>query len=170
MRLTAAIAPALIATIALGACASKTTVQTRNGPATITTSQGGGKVTVQTSEGTTSIGLRVDARKLGIPVYPPAQLDPQGSITTDASVIAAFRTSDSFDKVYAYYKRLLPRNAEKMKVTSGNGSVVSFQIGDPNTPEEITVQVSSDQPNETEVLITHVTRKAGSASPTATVR
>lgn len=158
------LALALAAGAALAACSSSktTTVQTRNGAATITTSQGGENVTVQTSEGTTSLGSHVDPSKLGVSIYPGAEADAQGIITTkearETSTVAAFKTADSFDKVYAYYKDRLPAGSERMKVTSGNGSVASFQIGSPKTPDEVTVQVSSDKPNETDLLITRVVR------------
>jgi hypothetical protein len=155
---------ALAAGATLAACSSSktTTVQTRNGAATVTTSRNGQNVTVQTSEGTTSLGSHVDLSKLGVPVYPGAQADAQGTITTKeaqgTSVVAAFKTADSFDKVYEYYKGRLPAGSERMKVISGNGSVASFQVGSPKTPDEVTVQVSSDKPNETDLLITHAAR------------
>jgi hypothetical protein len=155
--------PALLAVAVLVACAShKTTIQTREGTATVTTSQDNRSVTVQTSEGTTSIGQGVDAGKIGVPVYPGAQTGEPASITTasdsGSTVVANFTTADAFDKVYGYYKQRLPPATEKLKVTSGNGSVASFQIGDQNTPAMITVQISSDKPNVTNILITHATR------------
>ena len=155
---------ALAAGAAVAACSSSktATVRTRNGAATVTTSQNGENVTVQTSEGTTSLGSHVDLSKLGVTVYPGAQADAQGTITTQeakgTSVVAAFKTADSFDKVYEYYKGRLPAGSERMKVISGNGSVASFQIGSAKAPDEVTVQVSSDKPNETDILITHVVR------------
>jgi hypothetical protein len=154
---------ALLALAVPAACAShKTTIQTRNGTATVTTSQDNKRVTLQTNEGTTSIGQTVDIATLGAPVYPGAQAGDPPSITTvndsGSTVTANFTTTDAFDKVYGYYKRRLPPAAEKMKVTSGNGSVASFQVGDASAPEMITVQLSSDKPNMTNILITRVTR------------
>ena len=49
-------------------------------------------------------------------------------------MIAAFKTTDAFEKVYDYYKQQLPADAEKMKVSSANGSVVSFQTGGEKHP------------------------------------
>jgi hypothetical protein len=151
---------ALLMSLGCAGCAShKTTIQTRNGTATVTTSQDNRSVTVQTREGTTSIGQGVDVAKLGVAVYPGAQSGQPASITTQnngaSTVIANFMTTDAFDSVYRYYKQRLLPGAEKMRVTSGNGSVASFQIGDRNGSDTITVQVSSDRPNLTNILITH---------------
>jgi hypothetical protein len=155
---------ALAAIVALAACSSHkaTTVTTTDGSATVTTSQDDKTVTVQTKEGTTAVGQSVDASKLGAPVYPGAQANQQGSITTNTgkgtTVIASFKTADPFDKVYGFYKAQLPAGSEKMKMASGNGSVASFQTGDEGGPDQVSVQVSSEQSNETAILITHVTK------------
>lgn len=167
---TAAIAALALAVLATTACTSrKTTVQTSSGAATVTTSQDNKTVTVESSEGTVSVGQNVDQSKLGAPVYPGAQPNEQGSVTstTDkgSSVVAAFKTADSFDKVYEYYKQQLPSGAEKMKMSSGSGSVASFQVGDDNGPDQVSVQVTSDKPGETSILITHVTKPGAAASP-----
>ena len=160
---------ALAAIVALAACSShKSTVATSNGTATVTTSQDDKNVTIQTKEGTTSIGQNVDTGKLGVAVYPGAQAGQGQSITTScdkgSTVISAFTTPDGFSKVYDFYKQHLPADSEKMKVSSGNGSMASFQVGDATGPDEVTVQVSSDKPTETDILITHVV-KTGASTP-----
>jgi len=92
---TAVLTGLTLATLAmLVACSSKkTTVQTSSGAATVTTSQDNKTVTVESSAGTVSVGQNVDQSKLGAPVYPGAQPNEQGSITSNtdkgASVIAA---------------------------------------------------------------------------------
>lgn len=150
---------------ALAACSSshKTTIKTGEGSATVTTSADRKDVTVQTSEGTTSIGSHVDAGKLGAPIYPGAEGNQQSSISSSnagtATLIAAFKTADSFDQVYGYYRQQLPPGSERMKVAGGNGSVATFQVGNAKSADEVSVQVSSDKPNETDILITHVTHK-----------
>ena len=83
-------------------------------------------------------------------------------------MIAAFKTTDPFEKVYDYYKQQLPPDAEKMKVSSANGSVVSFQTGGDNSPDEVSVQVSSDKPEETNILTTHVVRPGATPATTPT--
>jgi hypothetical protein len=149
--------------VAIAGCSThKTTVQTSSGSSTVTTSDKDKTVTVETSEGTVAIGQTVDAAKLGAPVYPGAAPSDQGSITsksaTGSSMIAAFKTSDTFDKVYGYYKQQLPAGSEKGKVTSGDSSVASFQVGDESGPDQVTVQISADKIGETDILITHVTK------------
>lgn len=164
----------LLALGALVACSSshKSTIQTSNGAATVTTSQDDKNVTIRTKEGTTAIGQNVDTDKLGAPVYPGAKAGQGQSITTSSdqgsTVIAAFTTADEFEKVYDFYKDHMPAGSEKMKVSSGNGSMASFQIGDQTAGDQVTVQVSSDKPTETDILITHVAKTgaaAASASP-----
>jgi hypothetical protein len=153
----------LFLAVALSACGShKATTQTHGGSVTVTTSQDSKSATFQTGESTTSIGQSVDTTRLGAPVYPGAQMGQPASIATVAghasTVIANFETTDAFDKVDAYYRQRLPVGAEKMRVTSANGSVASFQIGDAAGRDITTVQISSDKPNVTNVLITHAAR------------
>lgn len=149
----------LAAAVALVACSHKTTtVQTANG--TITTSQDHQGVTVQTSEGTMNLGRNVDASKLGAPVYPGATAKDQGSISTTTAdgtnTIAAFKTTDPFDKVYAYYKQQLPAGSEKMKISTGDTQMASFQVGAQNGPDQVGVQITSDKTGTTNILISHV--------------
>lgn len=166
----ATIAAILSAGVALGGCASHRTgtIQTSSGTATVTTSQDNKNVTVQTKEGTTSIGQNVDTSKLGAPVYPGAQANAQGAITSTTdkgtSVMAGFKTGDPFDKVAAFYKQQLPAGSEKMNLTAGNGSIASFQIGTGGARDQVAVQVTSSKPGETDILITHITKTTG-ASP-----
>ena len=149
----------LLLVAALVACGSHKTFQTRDGTATVTTSQDSKSVTLRTNEGATSIGQSVDTNRLGAPVYPGAQAGQPASIATvngrGSTVIASFATTDAFDVVDAYYRQRLPSGAEKMRVMSANGSVASFQIGSATSRDLTTVQVSSDKPNETNILITH---------------
>jgi hypothetical protein len=151
----------LAATVVLGACSHKTTtVQTASG--TITTSQDDKSVTVQTSEGTMNLGQTVDTSKLGAPVYPGATAKDRGSISTTTAAgtntIATFKTTDPFDKVYAYYKQQLPAGSERMKMSTGDTQMASFQVGDQNGPDQVGVQISSDKAGTTNILISRVTK------------
>jgi len=143
---------AFLAVTALAACSSQKTAgrtQTQS-------------VTVETSEGTVAVNQGVDRSKLGAPVYPGAESKDSGSISSSgasgSSVIAAFKTSDPFEKVYDYYKQQLPTGSEKMKMSSGDNSIASFQTGDENGPDQVTVQVTSDKAGETDIVITHVSK------------
>ena len=121
------------------------------------------KTPVQTGDGTTAIGRQADAGALGAPIYPGATINRPGVVSSTkgntAATIAAFKTADSFDRVYDFYRQQLPAGSERMKVAGGNGSVATFQTGSAETGDEVSVQVASDKPNETDILITHVTRK-----------
>lgn len=152
----------LAAAAALTACGSHrtTTIQTSSGNATVTTSQDNKSVTVRNKEGTTSIGQNVDASKLGAPVYPGAQANEQGAITSSTdkgtSVMAGFKTSDPFEKVEAFYKQQLPAGAEKMNMSANNSSIASFQIGAGDASDQVAIQVTSSKAGETDILITHI--------------
>ena len=156
------IAAILSTAVALTACGShrSTTIQTSSGNATVTTSQDNKSVTVQTKEGTTSIGQNVDAKKLGAPIYPGAQVNEQGAITSSTdkgtSVMAGFKTTDPFEKVEAFYKQQLPAGSEKMNVTANDSSIASFQIGAGDASDQVAVQVTSSKAGETDILITHI--------------
>ena len=144
----------LVTLAALTACAShKTTVATSSGDATITQSGNGQQVTVQSSSGTVTVGGSVDPSNLGAPVYPGAEANTTMNVTgSDAGAMAAFKTNDDFDKVYDWYKSQLPAGSEKMKMSSGDGSVAEFVIEGANG--KTAVQVTG-KAGETEILITH---------------
>lgn len=152
----------LSATVALTACGSHrtNTIVTSSGTATVTSDRDNKNVTVQTKEGTTSIGQSVDTGKLGAPVYPGAQANARGAITSSTdkgtSVMAGFVTADSFAKVEAFYKQQLPAGSEKVNVTSDNSSIASFQVGTGDTSDRVAVEVTSSKPDETDISITHI--------------
>ena len=99
---------ALAAIVALVACAAhKTTVSTSNGDTTVTQDAGGQSTTVKTSEGTVTVGKSADPAQLGAPVYPGADANSAGTVSytgANGGAMAAFKTTDDFDKVYGYYK------------------------------------------------------------------
>ena len=94
--------------------------------------------------------------------YPGATPDEPATFTArtqDGShTIAGFTTSDPFARVYAYYRRTLPSGSETMHVISLNGAVATFEI-DPRSQATVDVQISSDKPNFTEILITRFQRR-----------
>jgi hypothetical protein len=100
--------------------------------------------------------------ELGAPVYPGASSDAQGGVlmkTRDGvQTIAAFDTTDAFDKVDSFYEKRLPAGSEKLRMAGENGSVASFEVRNARSNGEITVQISSDRPKETTILITRVAK------------
>lgn len=144
------------AIIALVACSShKTTVSTSDGEATVTQDANGQSTTVQSSQGTVTVGKSADPSQLGAPVYPGADTNSQGTVSytgANGGTMAAFKTTDDFDKVYEFYKSNLPAGSEKMKMSSGDGSVAEFAVESANG--ETAVQVSG-KAGETDIIITH---------------
>ena len=118
----------------LPACAKKSTVNTPNGPVTVTQENGVKQVTMQSSEGTTKIGEGVvDPNSLGLPVYPGATPSKSGAFSSQTKMggaqVVTLETTDPFDKVYAFYHEKMPAGSEKMKVSEGGASMATFQIG-----------------------------------------
>lgn len=147
---------ALAAIIALVACSShKTTVSTSNGEATVTQDANGQSTTVQTSQGTVTVGKSADPSQLGAPVYPGADANTAGTVSytgANGGAMAAFKTTDDFDKVYEFYKSKLPAGSEKMKMASGDSSVAEFTVE--STGSETAVEISGKS-GETDIIITH---------------
>src|SRR5215470_5973012 len=90
-----------------------TTIQGSNGPVTITQDQGSKSVTFQSKEGTAKLGVgAVDPQSLGLPIYPGAQPNGNGSLSSETSQgksqMLTMETADPFDKVYAFYKDKMP--------------------------------------------------------------
>jgi hypothetical protein len=130
-------------------------------------------LTVTTKDGTTTIGGNLDQTKLGEPVYPGAQPDPNAASSMSAQTpqgstyIGMFDTPDNFDKVYDYYKTQMPPGSEKMKMSMGGASSATWQVGKDGGPDEILVQVNSDKAGKVSILITHVTKNDASPAPAA---
>jgi hypothetical protein len=106
---------------------------------------------------------------LGIPLYPGAEADPEGTFTEvlarEIHENAAFQTGDSFERVVAFYRRRLPLRALTMNVTTGNGQAASFGLGSPGN--RVTIEIAASKPGETDLLITRV-RASTAAESSAT--
>lgn len=142
----------LVATLALlPACAKKsTTINTSNGPVTVTQDNGVKQVTVKGKEGTTTIGVGVvDPNSLGLPIYPGASTSPSGSFASQTkqggAQVVTMQTADGFDKVYAFYKDKMPAGSEKMKMSNNGTSMATFQIGGDNDKARKGVSIMSAQ-------------------------
>lgn len=144
-------------TIALAACSSNKKVYTSNGT-TVTTDTSQKTVTVQSSEGTMKMGKDVvDVASLGVPIYAGATQDEGALSVTGAkgtAQMAAFTTSDPFDKVYGFYKSKLPSGSEKMKVDEGDSSVAEFVIGSGKAGEMQTMVMISKKGDKTAIVVT----------------
>jgi hypothetical protein len=130
--------------------------------------------TVTTKNGTATLGGGVDASKLGAPVYPGAQPNPDsnGSLSAEtpegSTVMATFKTSDGFDKVYDYYKAQMPAGTEGMKLSMGGASSATWQVGKDGAADQVVVQVNADKTGAVTILITHVIKNNVSPAPSTT--
>jgi hypothetical protein len=130
--------------------------------------------TVTTKNGTATLGGGVDASKLGAPVYPGAQPNPDsnGSLSAEtpegSTVMATFKTADGFDKVYDYYKAQMPAGTEGMKLSMGGASSATWEVGKDGSADQVMVQVNSDKTGEVTILITHIIKNNVSPAPSPT--
>jgi hypothetical protein len=112
---------------------------------------------------------------LGIPIYPGAKSDPNGSIAASdksgASQVVNLTTADSYDTVYAWYKSQLPADAEKSKTGIAGVASATFQVGPGDEKNGKFVTVSTVGKGDTLVTLSvgSTTAAAASAAPDATV-
>jgi len=123
--------------------------------------QNGHHVKVETPFGNveTSNNPEQTARDLGIDIYPGAQVQKNGAATATfgamRTVSANFETSDSPDKVCAFYKSKFPNPM----VTTSDQNRCTIISNDKQNTVTITVEVSGDH---TKLQITSVTKKGSS--------
>lgn len=110
---------------------------------------GGGK---SSSSDSTSAGQAVSE----IPAYPGAETQASGSGSNIGTSAAGkvMSTSDSFDKVYAWYRQKMPAGSEKSHVDSPVQTAV-FTIGETSAGQSsVTLTI---QGGKTIITIAHVT-------------
>ena len=121
--------------------------------------QEGNKVRVETPFGTvdTSTDPKQVAKDLGIDVYPGAQVQNDGAATANIgkihTVAATFTTSDSVDKVCAFYKSRLPNTM----VSSSDQNRCTYVSNDQKNMVTLNVESSGDM---TRIQITNVNQKS----------
>lgn len=142
----------LASSIALTACSSHTPSNS---------------VTVQNSEGTMRIGKNVvDLASLGAPIYPGAHQDESAlsvSGVNSASQMAAFTTTDTFEKVCAFYRSKMPAGSEKLLIDHGENSAAEFVLSN-NNGAQTTVMITRKS-DKTSIIITKSRRKASRRLP-----
>jgi len=115
-------------------------------------------ITVQTNQGAVTIGKDADTSKIGAPQYPGAETNSGGSVavqggSASGEAMVTSKTSDSFDKVYGFYKQQLPANSEKSKTELPNVSQATFQFVTSDGLQ--TSVIVTGRANETDIIITH---------------
>lgn len=133
MRVISALCLAVLICALSGCSGHKQTIVTKEGGATVETNQSNDTTTITTTKGTAVVGKNaVDLSKLDVPVYPGASSD-SGGLSVQSKEgnqqMAMLTTSDSFDKVYDWYKSHMPAGSEKLHMTSGGSSVAQFAVG-----------------------------------------
>jgi len=149
---------ALLALVATAGCGGKKTVSA--GGTTVTTSDDDKTTTISASGGSMTVGSgAVDASKAGAPLYPGATQEDGGSMTlttgegTNSTTV--LKSTDSFDKVYDFYKAQMPSGSEKLKMISGGSSTAMFQVGDNDAKETVLVTISAKDGDPTSISINH---------------
>ena len=150
-----------IAVFLIAAIAGCTSHKVTEANGTTVTTSGTGEnqtVTVQSSGGSVTAGKNaVNPATLGLPVYPGATADESsavsGTSTQGSGALVSLKTSDSFDKVYGWYKAHLPANAQTMQSTSGGSSVGSFVEGTSSEKLQKSVTITSSAEGTTITLM-----------------
>jgi hypothetical protein len=128
--------------------------------------QEGDKVKVETPFGTFSANDPEQAvRDLGVDVYPGAEVQKNGSASVTVAgirtITASFESSDSVDKICAFYKTRFP-NAT---VTSSNGNTCTIVSNDrTNSDGKNTITINVEGVGDgTKFQLTHVSRTSASS-------
>ena len=121
------------AALACSACGTSTYTD-KNGNVT-TVDMGRHTVTYKDKTGVHTIADSVDARKLGIPLYPGANVASGSGFhvgqATRGGDVALLTSSDAFDKVLAWYEKNLPKSAVRQNVlTTPLASEATFTFVD----------------------------------------
>jgi hypothetical protein len=148
---------AIVVSVAVSGCVSSKRVYSANGT-TVTTDSSKRTITVQSREGTMRMGKDVvDVSRLGVPIYDGAAQDDGALSVTDskgAAQMAAFTTTDPFERVYRFYQRRMPRGSEKVKLDEGDASIAEFIVPAPDGPKIQTTVMISRKGDKTAIVIT----------------
>lgn len=126
------------------------------------------EVTVKTTdekgnETTYTGGQEADLSKLGIEVYPGAKQEHSGTVTNpEIDIISAeFSSSDSFDKVAAFYKGKY-KSSVTQEMSGQDGKTLSIQAGSDNDLKMIIV---TEQNGQTHIVLQHHVKKGEAPAP-----
>jgi hypothetical protein len=114
---------------------------------------------LEASAGTAQIGIgKVDAAKLGVPIYPGATAIEGGGLnatTAEGSAqILVLTTNDAFTRVYSWYQAKLPAGSEKAHTSTADSSFASFEMAKNGDKEISAVELSTDN-GKTQIAISH---------------
>jgi hypothetical protein len=145
--------------LTLVSCSTKRTIVTSQGTMTVETNAMHNTVKVSNASGTAIIGKgAVNEAALGLPLYPGAIASDTGGMavhnTSGTSDVVSLTTTDSFDKVYTWYKQRMPNGTEQTHMMAAGGSVASFEEGKLGDKDQKSV-VITESGGKTTILLTH---------------
>jgi hypothetical protein len=83
--------------------------------------------------------------KTGLPMYPGAKQDTSISGAGNSGAATMIVTTDSFDKVYAWYQSQIPADWQRAKMDTADGSVATFQLEQGSTTKSVMVAGTKDK-------------------------
>ena len=151
----------LVALAIAGCSGHKQTYASKEGTTTVESGNNGKTVTVTTKEGTATYGRgAVDTAKLGLPIYPGATAN-EGSLSGKSAQgtgeIVVLSSTDSFDKVYTWYKAHMPAGSEAMHMTTPAGAMAAFKLGKDTDKDQKNVTLTADK-NKTSIMLSHTVK------------
>lgn len=99
-------------------------------------------------------GGKVEIKEFGLPIYPNAELQESKSIenaNSGPSKNATLKTTDSLEKVFAFYKENL-KGAKMQDRIASNGSAF-FQVTDGKTPRTVYIIKEPEDPKYTFITL-----------------
>jgi hypothetical protein len=138
----------LSVTLATAACSSKSASNASGQTSAAATSAATATASAEPVEAG-SPAAETNAGDTGVPVYPGAASQASASYSggngaNGSSVKAAvYTTTDSFDKVYAFYQKSLPNAMEMMHTSTPPTPGAAFVVTDPNNKGHATTVVVS---------------------------
>jgi hypothetical protein len=120
----------------------------------------GDQVTLHTAEGsfTADTSHSYSAAELGTDIYPGAEGTKEGvkmTLPTGTMVTGVFLTSDSKDKVLAFYKSQL---GGKATIINGSGPTIISIEKSPLESVMVTIYVDKSGDGKTQITVTHTTK------------
>ncbi|HLJ84477.1 MAG TPA: hypothetical protein VKT51_09925 [Candidatus Eremiobacteraceae bacterium] len=155
----------LVTLVTLGsvACGGKSTFTDKNGNVT-TVDPAHHTVTFKDKTGTHTVADSVDARKLGVPIYPGAAVASGSGFhvgqATHGGDVALLTTADSFDKVVAWYDAHMPKGTVRQGVLKTPiGGAATFTLAVPSDNTKRAVMIAGND-HKTTITVT-----AGTGAP-----
>lgn len=99
------------------------------------------EATAQATEGS----YLTSSDKTGLPMYPDAKQDTSISGAGNSGAATVMVTTDSFDKVYAWYQSQIPADWQRAKMDTADGSVATFQLEQGSTTKSVMVAGTKDK-------------------------